>query len=377
MKLGVKQSLVAMTLCAATWAVLAKQPSPATVKASNTTNHANHEASTHYTREEVDHAFGTVAGKTFHPQQAVDTDEIPSVAFNAATSASEPLKYYEIAPATYFFYGNIAEVDEHNRGFNGNAGFVVTTDSVVVIDSLGSPRLGQRMIQTIKTVTDKPIKYLIITHNHPDHAYGAIAFKALENITVVGHEGTMKYIESDRIEHSVNYRNTFIPEDMHGFSAVKPDLLIGGEPYTKQTLTTGNKTFDIYNTGAHHSFGDLVVHQREDNIVWISDLAFNHRVTYMADGHSEHAIAAQTWLLATFKDAKLMIPGHGSAQTAPFPMVSNTRDYMQRLRKDMTAAIENDQGLQTTIDHTHYTDWENTGFISSITKKISTLFTAS
>lgn len=353
MKLFFKQTFIVISLLIVTGSVCAEQLLSAEVKANSETN-------THYTREEVDHAFGTAAGKTFHPQQAIDTDEVPSVTFSAETTANQPLKYYEIAPETYFFYGNVAEVDENNRGFNGNAGFVVTEDSVVVIDSLGSPRLGQRMIKTIKTVTDKPIKYLIITHNHPDHAYGAIAFKKQKGVTVIGHQGTMKYIESDRIEHSINYRNTFIEEDMHGFSAVKPDLLIGGEPYTKQTLSTGGKTFDIYNTGTHHSFGDLVIHQREDNIVWISDLAFNNRVTYMADGSSEQAIAAQTWLLETFKDAKLMIPGHGSVQTAPFPMVSKTQSYMQRLRKDVTTAIENEQDLQTTIDNTEYADWENT-----------------
>lgn len=316
------------------------------------------ETETHYTREEVDHAFGTPAGESHYPALAIDTDEVPSVAFNAETGADEPLKYYEIAPSTYFFYGNIAEVDENNRGFNGNAGFVVTEDSVVVIDSLGSPRLGQRILHTIKTVTDKPVKYLIITHNHPDHAYGAIAFKEQKGVITVGHEGTMKYIESDRIEHSVNYRNTFIKEDMQGFKPVKPDIMVGGELYSKQTLETGGKTFDIYNTGAHHSFGDLIVHQKEDNIVWISDLAFNNRVTFMADGSSEKAIDAQTWLLETFKDAKLMVPGHGSVQTAPFPMVSKTRDYMQRLRKDVTDAIKNDRGLQSTVDSTDYEDWE-------------------
>ncbi|MEZ5448954.1 MAG: MBL fold metallo-hydrolase [Thiolinea sp.] len=313
----------------------------------------------HYTRAEVDHDFGTTPGQTTYPEQAIDTDALPNVAFTADTPDDEPLKYYSIAPDTYFFYGNIAEVDENNRGYNGNAGFVVTDDSVVVIDSLGSPRLGKRMIQTIASVTNKPIKYLIITHNHPDHAYGAIAFRELPGLTVIGHEGTLQYINSDRIDHSVNYRNTFIRADMEGFAPVTPDLLVGGERYAKQTLQTGGKTFDIYNTGAHHSFGDLIVHQKEDHIVWISDLAFNNRVTFMADGHSEQAIAAQTWLLKTFADARFMVPGHGSVQTPPFPMVTRTRDYMQRLRKDMTAAIETSSGLQAAIDNTHYPDWEN------------------
>ena len=327
--------------------------------AANEAPAAEHSTESPFTREEVDHRFGTQPGTQFTPLTAIDTNEVPNIAFSADTADDDPLKYYQIAPDTYFFYANIAEVDENNRGFNGNAGFVITDDSVVLIDSLGSPRLGKRIVNTVRSLTDKPIKYLIITHNHPDHAYGASAIKAITNARVIGHEGTLKYIQSDRIEHSVNYRKTFIAEDMAGFTAVPPDIMISGELYQPQTLTSGGKTFDIYNTGSHHSYGDLVIHQREDNIVWISDLAFNNRVTFMADGHSELAVDAQQWLLETFADAKLMVPGHGSVQTPPFAMVRATRDYINQLRKDVTSAIQADKGLQETVDSLEYPQWQS------------------
>ena len=310
-------------------------------------------------RQEVDHQFGTVPNVVHLPKTPFDTDDVPSIAIKADAKPSDVLPVYKITPNTYFFYGNIAEVDENNRGFNANAGFVVTPEGVVVIDSLGSPLLGERIISTIKAVTDKPIKYLIITHNHPDHAYGAIAFKKLGGVTIIGHEGTMKYIESGRIEHSVNYRKTFIEKDMQGFEAVVPDMMIGGDKYSKTRISLGDNHFDIYNTGSHHSFGDLIVHQVKENFVWISDLAFNNRTTYMADGHSKDGIEAQTWLLKTFKTARLMIPGHGSTQTPNFPMVSKTRSYMQRLRDKMAEAVNNDVELQDAMDSTEFTDWQN------------------
>ncbi len=311
-----------------------------------------------FTREEVDHAFGTTPGIVNYPDKAIDTKEVPSVAIKESISENVPLHTYQIAPNTYFFYGNIAEVDENNRGFNGNAGFVVTDDSVVVIDSLGTPKLGKRMIATIKSITDKPIKYLIVTHNHPDHAYGAIAFRELGGVNVIGHQGTIKYIESDRIEHSVSYRETFIKSDMQGFKPVTPDTLIEGDLYSKQTFKVGGQTFDIYNTGSHHSFGDLIVHQVEESIVWISDLAFHNRVTFMADGSSEKAVDAQSWLLKTFANAKLMVPGHGSVQTAPFPMVSDTQKYIQQIRSKVTEAINNDMELQEAVDTIDFDDWK-------------------
>ncbi|MGV6808643.1 MAG: MBL fold metallo-hydrolase [bacterium] len=328
------------------------------------------ENTTPFTRAEVDHNFGTPANRQFLPKTPYNTDDAPVFSLSPTDNATKNLPVYKLTPSTYFFYGNIAEVDENNRGFNGNAGFVITKEGVVVIDALGSPKLGQRMINTIKSVTDQPIKQLIITHNHPDHAYGAVAFKSLkENVSVIGHEGTLKYIESDRIEHSVEYRNTFIKADMTGFQAIIPDILIDGKAYSKKTFYLGDHTFDVYNTGAHHSYGDLVIHQKPENFVWISDLAFNNRLTFMADGHSQKAIEAQTWLLEHFADAHLMIPGHGSIQTAPFPMVSKTRHYMQQLREKMKLAIDQDIDLQTAIDSNDFPEWQKSRLYEANHKK--------
>ncbi len=311
-----------------------------------------------FTRQEVEHAFGTDPDFTHYPATAVDTEDVPNLVLGARDAPDSPLHYYKIAEDTYFLYGNIAEVDEHNRGWNGNAGFVVTPEGVVVIDALGTPKLGRRLIATIAQVTDQPIRYLIVTHNHPDHAYGAIAFKRLGGVTIIGHEGTKRYIDSGRIEHSVAYRKTFIPEDMADFEPVLPDVMISGERFSKRRFAIGGKTFDVYNAGPHHSYGDLVVHQVEDGVVWISDLAFNGRVTFMEDGHSQAAIEGQEWLLENFGDARLMVPGHGSAQTPDFPMVTSTRDYMQRLRDEMGAAVENDVGIQRAVDEGDFDDWK-------------------
>ncbi len=301
--------------------------------------------------------FGTDPGRHYLPESAIDAPQPPNIVLRAADRDDDPLPYYRIAPGTYMFYGNIAEVDPYNRGFNGNAGFVVTGEGVVVIDALGSPRLGRRMIATIRKVTPRPIKYLIITHNHPDHAYGAIAFRRLGGVQVVGHAGMLEYIQSERLQRSVDYRRQFIPEDMAGFAPVTPDIQIGGARYEKRSIRLGGQRFDVYNVNRHHSFGDLVVHQVGAGIVWISDLAFNQRVTYMGDGSSRAAIETQDWLLATFKAAKLMVPGHGAAQRPPFSMVKRTQSYMQRLRAAMARAVEGGVELQEAVARADFPDW--------------------
>lgn len=293
------------------------------------------------------------------PPNAIDTDTLPRIVIDAEAPDDRPLPYYRLAPDTYFLYGNIAQVNERNRGFNGNAGFVVTDAGVVVIDSLGTPALGRRLIATIRQVTDQPIRYLILTHSHPDHAYGAAAFRELDaEVTVIGHPGILDYLGSEVIRESADYRREILGADMRGFDGVRPDLLIDrprlGEPHV---LELDGQRFEIFNAGKHHSYGDLVVHQAGRRIVWISDLAFNQRTTYMGDGDSEQAIEGQDWLLEHFSDASLMVPGHGSAQTAPFPMVEKTRAYIQRLRDEMAAAIDNGLTLSEAVKQSHFPDW--------------------
>ena len=293
-------------------------------------------------------------------QSAVDTETVPVTVINQSDADSKPLPYYKIAADTYFLYGNIAEVDQKNRGFNGNAGFVVTRKGVVVIDSLGSPKLGKRLIATVRQVTRLPVKYLIITHNHPDHSYGATAFRNLPGVKIIGHEGTLNYLSSDNLQGSVAFRRELIGADMKGFKGVVPDILVGGKRFSHYTLTLGGKTFAIYNTGQHHSFGDLVVHQVEDRTLWISDLAFNNRTTFIGDGHSGEIIEATDWLRKNFPDTRLMIPGHGSVQTPPFAMVEKTYTYVKRLRDEMRSAVEKGVDLASAVQQSDFSDWHDT-----------------
>ena len=311
-------------------------------------------------RTEDVHEYGTDPAHTWYPDSAINSTDIPNIVLRESDAADEPLQIYPLNERTWLLFGNVAITDVYNRGWTGNAGFVVTDDGVVVIDALGTPKLGERLIATIKTVTDKPVRYLIVTHNHPDHAYGTVAFKRLGNVTIISHEGAQQYFNSGRWETSVEFRRSILAPDMQGFEFVLPDITIGGDVFSRHNIVVGGVSFEIYNVGPHHSFGDLVVHQVEDHIVWVSDLAFNGRTTFIGDGDSKQALASIGWLASRFPDARLMVPGHGSAQTAPFPMLEKTRAYIERLRNIMAQAIEDDVELQDAVEQARFEDWKDT-----------------
>lgn len=297
---------------------------------------------------------------SFLPPNAIDAAQIPDVALQADASGDMPLPCYRIGESTYLLFGNIAQVDDRNRGWNGNAGFIVTGDGVIVIDTLGTPRLGRRLLATIATVTDQPVRYVIITHNHPDHAYGAAPFQQLDGVTVIAHTGMLDYANSETLQRSVDYRRNILGDDMQDFAPVEADVLVNGKRFGNERIELGDQVLDIYNTGSHHSYGDLVVHQVNDGILWISDLAFNQRTTYMGDGDSGQILEAQAWLLKNFDDVALMVPGHGSPQTPPFPMVEKTRSYVERMRETMQDAVENGVSLLDATQQSDFDDWKDT-----------------
>jgi glyoxylase-like metal-dependent hydrolase (beta-lactamase superfamily II) len=293
------------------------------------------------------------------PATAIDTDSLPDITIDLASPVARPLPVYQLADNTYMFFGNISILSEKNRGFNANAGFIVTEQGVIVIDSLGTPRLGQRMISTIRCITNRPVKYLIVTHNHPDHAYGAAAFMAIEGITIITHPGTIDYNHSATLESSVDYRRQVLSKDMEDFKPLQADSYLTTEAFAKTRIRLGSEVIDIYNTGKHHSYGDLVVHQVNRKVLWIADLAFNQRTTFMGDGDSAQILKAQDWLLQTFPDTDLVVPGHGSAQRPPFPMIAKTHDYVIRMRNVMKKAVEDGDSMLDAVQAVEFKDWQH------------------
>lgn len=291
--------------------------------------------------------------------RVIDNPWLPSYAFTGKESGDTPLPVYCLGNNTWLFLGSIELLSTENRGFNGNAGFVVTDEGVLVIDALGTPLLGSRMIATIRSITDKPIRYLVITHHHPDHYYGISPFRAIDGIQIIAHQGIDTYLASERFEGSVDYRKGILPEDMQGFSGDLPDIRMGGTREDKYRIMLGGRIFEVYNAGRHHSDGDLVVYQVDQGYLWVSDLVFNQRVTFIGDGRSEEAIERLEWIQSAFPSASLMIPGHGGAQTPPFPMLEQTYDYIARLRSQMTQAIEEDVGLSDAINAADFEDWRD------------------
>jgi len=237
----------------------------------------------------------------------------------------------ELAPDVYAVLGDTG------RGVEGrpNAGFVVTTDGVVVIDALASPRQGEQLLRTIRRVTDRPIVWLVLTHHHPDHHFGAVVLRKA-GARVIAHPDK-RVLASEAGENALiaDWVRVVGLDAMRGFEfADTPD-----RPVTaSDTLRLGGKIIVITHPGPGHSPGDLMVWLPEERVLFAGDVLVEDGVSMVVDGNSSELLRVLD--MVTGMDARVVVPGHGAIPARPADLVRRTQDYLTGLQTEMRAAVE-------------------------------------
>lgn len=258
----------------------------------------------------------------------------PGCSVGAAEYETVPIDMtpIQVSQHAYYVRGG-AGVATDNYGFVSNSAFVVTSEGVIVFDTLGTPVLGAKLLEAIRSVTDKPIKRIYISHYHADHMYGLQAFDET-GAEIVTSDGAKRYLEGEVAQRRLAERRVSLePWVDANTRVVEPDRYVQGE----ERFTLGDVTMRVVNVGSAHSEGDMVLFVEGDGVLFSGDIIFQGRIPFLGTSSSDDWLEVLSEMEQT--DARAIIPGHGKAAKDPEKIVSLTKSYLSFVRDSMEQAV--------------------------------------
>jgi glyoxylase-like metal-dependent hydrolase (beta-lactamase superfamily II) len=260
-----------------------------------------------------------------------------------------PLKLDQVpGKPVWYSTGNPGIPGKDNEGNTSNAGFVVTSDGVVVFDALGTPSLGWALLQEIRKATDKQIRY--------DHIYGLQAFRDHSDATIVAQERSGEYRDNEetadeKANQRLDQRRAALSPWVDGNTRVVPPDITFNQ---RMTIALGDRRLTLLYAGPAHSSSDIMMMVEPDGVLFAGDIVQNSRIPFM----NSDDVSTTQWLHALDEVAKLdpkfIIPGHGRTSTQAKQAIAFTRDYIQYVRNTMAAAVQNWTDFDVAYDQA---DW--------------------
>ncbi|WP_020656774.1 MBL fold metallo-hydrolase [Massilia niastensis] len=257
-----------------------------------------------------------------------------SVSFASASDTKEQRP--QVVELGRDVYGYISE-------FDPNCGFIVGSDSVVVIDTRPTPKMARAFIEDIRQVTDKPVKTVFLTHYHAVRVMGASAF---EGATVIASTGTRDWIvtrgQADFESEVDRFPRLFqAVEEVPGLT--KPHLSFDGT----MSMWLGERELRFQHFGRGHSQGDAIAWLPGEGIVFSGDLVENHCGVYAGDAY----IGEWMGILDVLKtlEPRVLVPGRGAAvfdATSAAAAIDLTRAFLQALLDSVQDAMNRGADLR-------------------------------
>ena len=227
-----------------------------------------------------------------------------------------------------------------------NSGVIVGDDGCIVFDALATPALANKVIERVKTVTDKPIKYVVLSHYHAVRVLGASAYKAQ---AIIASEETRRLVE-ERGQQDWDSEFGRFPRLFEGHESIPgltwPTLTFEGD----MSIYLGKREVRLMQLGAGHTSGDIVAWVPDAQVMFSGDLIEYHSACYCGDAHLREWPATLNEIRAF--DPKAVAPGRGDALTGQSMVrdaIAMTRDFVTTLYGAAESSVAKGRGLKDTM----------------------------
>jgi glyoxylase-like metal-dependent hydrolase (beta-lactamase superfamily II) len=241
-----------------------------------------------------------------------------------------------------------------------NVGAIIGRDGIVAVDARATPTAANDWLADLRKITDKPVRYLVLTHYHAVRVLGASAFDAHE---IVASETTRELIlERGKQDWESEFRR--MPRLAKDPTSV-PGLTFPTVTFPDRlALHLGDRDVELRFLGRGHSAGDIAVWLRAERVLFAGDLVEAQAACYMGDAHVDEWRSTTLDAVAAL-DARVLVPGRGPAlrgddvRTA----IEDTRGFLSAVWEGVARARASRADLKDTFDTVHgelvprYGDW--------------------
>ncbi|QDC00767.1 MBL fold metallo-hydrolase [Mesorhizobium sp. 8] len=207
-----------------------------------------------------------------------------------------------------------------------NTGVIIGDDAVMIVDAQATPQLAGKVIEKIRGVTDKPIRYVVLSHYHAVRVLGASAYRA--DHVVMSDTARSMVVERGQEDWDSEFQR--FPRLFRGHESIPgltwPTMTFGG----RMSIYLGKRRVDLMHLGRAHTAGDIVAHVPDQNVMFTGDIVEYHSACYCGDGHFSDWAGTIDAIGAFDPDA--IVPGRGDALVGSRMVgeaLDNTKDFIR------------------------------------------------
>jgi glyoxylase-like metal-dependent hydrolase (beta-lactamase superfamily II) len=249
------------------------------------------------------------------------------------------ISFDEIGPGLYAF---TAEGDP-------NSGVIVGDDGVMVVDAQATPVMALEVIERVRKVTDKPIKYVLLSHYHAVRVLGASAY---EDAEIIASNATRTMI-AERGQQDMDSEIGRFPRLFRAVESI-PGLTWPTITFPRQmSVYLGRREVRIMHIGRGHTAGDVIAQVPDSNVVFSGDLVEYHSACYCGDAHLRDW--QQTLDRLSELKPQALVPGRGAALATPDKVadgIAMTRDFLFTLYGAARTCVDKGYTLKQTFNET-------------------------